>query len=348
MGHRSVLRGSRCKSNRLTRASCVPKEPARRYASAGELAADLSRFLADQPVAAVPVDDSARRMRLAERDGYRIVAEIGRGPRSVVYHALYQPLQQPVALKVFRPGALPRDPWEARLRQGAELWAALAHPHIVPVQRAGWWDESPFVVMELAATGSLASKFAGQPQPIRQALQLVERLAETVGYLHRQGALHGNLKPSNVLLAADGIPRVSDFRLTGGLFLSPPVPDDDPAGCGYFAPELAEDPSRDPRPYTDIYGLGLILYELLTGEPPFAAATVGETLDQVRSLDPDPPSRFNSAVTPPLDAACLRCLRKNPWRRFRRTYDLILALRCVQGDGRASGGRTAGTRFGPG
>src|SRR5262249_9180665 len=156
---------------------------------------------------------------------------------------------------------------------------------------------------------------------IRQALRLVEQLTELVRYLHRQGGVHGNLKPSNVLLAADGIPRVVDFRATGGLFQGPlPTDDSEPVGLGYLAPGLVRDPGAEPGPYTDIYGLGVVLYELLARRPPFAGATARETLEQVRAQDPVPPSRFNSVVTPHLDTLCLRCLRKNPWKRYARAY----------------------------
>jgi serine/threonine protein kinase len=310
---------------------CLEKEPSRRYHSAAELAGDLGRFLEGQPVAAVPLGDRERLVRLAGRDGYEVVGEVGRGPRSTVYHALYGPLKQAVALKLFPAEACPRDEWEARLRRAAGLWAALAHPHIVPVHRAGWWDGVPYLALEYVPHGSLAVKLAGQAQPIRQALRLLEQLAEIVSYLHRQGVVHGNLKPSNVLLAADGIPRVVDLHPTAGLFLgSLPSGDEESAGLGYVAPELVGDPGAEPRPYTDIYGLGTILYELLTGRPPFAGATAREMLEQVRSQDPIPPSRLNLDVTPHLEAFCLRCLRKNPWRRYYRVYDLLTRARYFQ------------------
>ncbi len=320
---------------------CLEKQPGRRYASALELADDLARFLEGQPVAAVPLGEAERLARLAERDGYQIVGEIGRGPRSIVYHALYQPLKQPVAVKVFQAGTCTREEWEARLRRGADLWAALAHPQIVPVHRAGWWDGAPYLALEFVPHGSLAAKLAGHTFPIRQAVRLVEQLAEIVAYIHRQGVVHGNLKPSNILLAADGIPRIIDFRLTGGLFVSPlPVDDQVPAGhpahigylagIGYLAPELIRDPGAELRLNTDIYGLGTILYELLTGRPPFAGTTARETREQVGAQDPVPPSRLNSEVTPHLEAVCLRCLRKNPWRRYYRVYDLLTRLRQLQ------------------
>jgi serine/threonine protein kinase len=318
---------------------CLEKDPGRRYASALELADDLGRFLETRPVAAVPLSEQERLARLARRDGYHIIGEIGRGPRSIVYHARYEPLQQPVALKVFPAGACTRDEWEERFRRSADLWAALAHPHIVPVHRAGWWDDAPYLAVEYVPHGSLAGRLTGQSPhgrrgpDVKEALRLVEQLTDIVRYLHRQGVVHGNLKPSNVLFAADGIPRVVDFRLTGGLFQGPlPADDADPAGLGYLPPESARDPGAEPRPYTDVYGLGLILYELLTGRPAFAGATARETLEQVREHDPVPPSHLNPDVTPHLEAFCLRCLRKNPWRRYARVHDLFTRLRSFQDD----------------
>src|SRR5262249_11742753 len=158
---------------------------------------------------------------------------------------------------------------------------------------------APYVAVEYVVGGSLATRLAGHPLPLNQSLRLVAQLAEVVSYVHRQGAVHGNLKPSNVLLAADGIPRLADFRLTAGLSLGAlPAVASDPAGLGYLAPELLQDANAEPRFNTDIYGLGLILYELLTGRPAFTGATARETLEQVRSQEPAPPTRFNPQVTP--------------------------------------------------
>ena len=301
---------------------CLEKEPARRYAGAGALADDLGRFLQRKPVIAVPLSARERLARLAARDGYRIVDEVGRGPRSTVYHARHGSLGQNVAVKVFAPGLYNRAAWDAQLQRGAEIGAALAHPQVVSVQQAGWWEDAPFLIMEYVPRGSLAARIDGKPFAIRQALRLVEQLAAIVSYLHRQGIVHGNLKPSNVLLAADGIPRVTDLRSTSGPFQAPlPADDSDPAGLGYLAPELLRESGAEPRFYTDIYGLGLILYELLTGRPPFGAPKAKETLEQVRSHDPVPPSQINPAIAPPLEALCLRCLHKDPWRRYARAFD---------------------------
>jgi serine/threonine protein kinase len=321
---------------------CLEKEAPRRYASAGDLAADLGRFLEGKPVLAVPPDAAERLTRSAARDGYQLAGAIGRGPRSTTYRALYGALQQPVALKVFPAGTCTREAWEARLRRAADRWAGLAHPHLVLVQRAGWWGGAGYLAVEYVPHGSLSARLTGQPYPLREALRLVEQLAEVVRYIHRQGAVHGNLKPSNVLLAADGIPRLCDFHSTGGLFQGPlPADEAEPTGLGYLAPELVRDGGAEPRPYTDIYGLGLILYELLTGRPPFAGATAREALEQVRGQDPLPPSRLNSQVTPQLEAFCLRCLHKDPWRRYYRAYDLVTRLRYFQDnlEGRAVPGQ---------
>lgn len=330
---------------------CLEKQPDRRYSSASDLADDLERFLAGKAVTAVPLGETERLARLAARDGYEIVGEIGRGPRSIVYRALSGPLHQPVALKVFRSGFCSRDDWEARVRRGADRWSTLTHPQIVTIQKAGWWDGAPFVAMEYVPQGSLAALPQGHGQRrgragIMATLRMVQQVAEIVSYLHRQGVVHGNLKPCNILLAADGIPRIVDFLPTGGLFLGFPKDSrnfadieslprgeprlEDPAGYCYLAPELIRDSAAEPRPLTDIYGLGIILYELLTGRPPFIGATAREVIEQIRLNDPVPPSQLNSDVTPHIESVCLRCLRKNPWHRYHRVYNLAMRLQYLQ------------------
>lgn len=310
---------------------CLEKETGQRYASAGELADDLGCFLKGRPIAAIPLGERERLERLAKRNGYQIVAAIGRGPRSTVYHALEGPLKQAVALKVYRAGVCTQEEWEDWLRRAADAFAGIAHPHIVPIRQAAWWDGAPCLTLEYVPHGSLADKLAGQPYPILSALRLVEQLAEVVSYLHRQGVVHGNLKPANVLFAADSIPRVADYHPAGNPFQRPARLDDlEPAGLGYLAPELVRDSGADPRPHTDIYGLGTILYELLTGRPPFVGVNAQEVLEQVRLQDPIPPSVLNSKVSPQLEACCLRCLRKDPWQRYHRSYDLSRRLRHFQ------------------
>jgi eukaryotic-like serine/threonine-protein kinase len=313
---------------------CLEKRQEDRYATAQQLADDLSRFMADESVLAAPVSEQSRLKRMAEQDGYVLAEEIACGPRSTVYRALQVPLGQPVAIKVFAPRGS-REAWDERLRRGASVWSAIAHPQVIGVQRAGWWGDAAYVVMEYVPQGSLASRVAGRPLPIAQVYDLMESLIEAVNYLHRQGVVHGNLKSRNVLLAADGIPRLTDLRITSSLLVgSTPYGDDDAAALTQVAPELLE-PNAELRPYTDTYGLGLIFYELLTGRLPFTVSTAAQAIQQVREVNPTPPSELNRSVTPQLDAACLRCLKKNPWRRFPRVFDLLAYLRYCRDGGKS-------------
>jgi serine/threonine protein kinase len=309
-----------------------PDHDARRYLSALALADDLDRFLQGKPVAAVPLSEKDRLDRLAARDGYRLFEEIGRGPCSIVYRAQFGPLAKPVALKLFQTGICTKEEWEARFKKGAALWAVLGHPQVLTIEQAGSWDQTPFVAMEYVPQGSLAARMTGKPWPLRDTLHMIGQLVEIIGFFHRQGVIHANLKPSNVLFAADGIPRISDFRGIGGLFLGgPPLYNQSPlGGVGYLPPEFVKDPAAELHPHTDVYGLGLVLYELLTGQPAFRGSTVGEILGQVAQTDPTPPSQFNSNVTPDLERFCLKCLRKNPWRRYHRPFDMLRRLRYFQ------------------
>ena len=311
---------------------CLEKDPARRYATAEALADDLGRFLQGAPVVAVPVNEGERLARFAARDGFQIVGEIGRGPRSVVYRALFGPNKQPVALKVFAPGVCSREEWDARTARGGQQAAALSHPQVVLVHRTGWWDGAPFAVMDHVPHGNLGTVRGEKRYPLRDALHLVAQLTEIICYLHRQGVVHGNLKPTNVLLAADGIPRVADFQPTSGLNSALSFVDDqDGPGVAYLAPELLE-PNAEARLHTDVYGLGAILYELLTNRPVASGSTAIETRDTIRAQEPAPPSNFNPEVTPGVEQVCMRCLRKDPWRRYPRAYDLLLRLRQLHDD----------------
>ena len=336
---------------------CLEKDPESRYPTAGALADDLDRFLDGRPVAAKPLDAIQRLARLAAQDGYQLAGEVGRGPRSTVYRATHGPLGQAVAVKVFPAGICSADEWETRFRRATEQWAALAHPQVALVQRAGWWDGIPFIATEFVPHGSLADRLTGRPLPVGDAVRLVERLAEVVCYLHRQGVVHGNMKPANVLFAAGDIPRVVDLHPTGGLTCGPlPAGDEESVGLAYLAPELAREPAAGARQHTDVYGLGVILYELLAGHAPFSGATADEVLRQVCYQEPEPPSRFNPKVTAALSSFCLRCLRKDRWRRYARTYDVQRRLRQFLDDPdgnppsnprRAPGAETADPRVDP-
>src|SRR5262245_39288089 len=165
---------------------CLEKEPRERYLRAEDLANDLGRFLDGQAVSAKPIGAAERIARLAGREGFQIIGEIGRGPRSTVYEASFGPLKQPVAMKIFAPGLVSRDDWETRLKRGADQWSVLTHPQIVLVQRFGWLDDAPYLTTEFVRHGSASSQSTKRRGAILQALRLVESLTEVVCYMHRQ------------------------------------------------------------------------------------------------------------------------------------------------------------------
>ncbi|QDT56137.1 Serine/threonine-protein kinase PknB [Caulifigura coniformis] len=308
---------------------CLEKSPAARYADAAELAGDLDRFLSDVSIAASAIDPFERLVRCAARDGYQIGDEIGRGPRSVVYRGLATATKHGVAIKVFHDGALPEASWQPRMQAAAQQWASLSHPQILLPLTIRWWDGRGCVVIDHVPQGDLTTVSRWS---IRQSLKVVEQLSEVVGYLHRQGVAHGNIKRTNVLLAPSGIPLLIDLSPIGGLSLLPRAEVDHASVVSRLAPEQIDARDAEPGFATDIYGMGMVLYELLTGRTPFIGETVAEVLEQIRSAEPVAPSTFNSDVSPALDAFCRRCLQKNPARRYFRVYDVTARLKALQND----------------
>ena len=236
----------------------------------------------------------------------------------VVYKARHVRLNRTVAVKMLLTGAHASTEARERFLREAEAVAGLRHPNIVQVHDLGDQEGQPYFTMEFVEGGNLAQKLAGIPQSPREASVLLATLAEAVQEAHRSGIVHRDLKPSNVLLTADGTPKIGDFglarRMAGeaGLTWSGTA-----VGTpSYMAPEQAEARSRDVGPAADTYALGAILYELLTGRPPFRAETAAETLRQVVSQDPVPPSRLNASVPRDPETICLKCLEKDPKRRY--------------------------------
>ena len=279
-----------------------------------EVRAELDAwFPSPEELAASPSDPNA----LPTVPGYVVEAVLGRGGMGVVFRARHLALNRPVALKMVLAGGYVSPAERECLRREAELIAALRHPHIVPLFDVGESDGRPYFTMELVEGGTLAQKLAGTPLPARPAAALVAQLADAVHAAHQLGVVHRDLKPANVLLTPDGTPKIGDFGLarrvdgSGGTITGTVV-----GTPSYMAPEQARGEVRSVGPATDVYGLGAILYKALTGHPPFRAATAAETVVQVLSQPPAPPSRLNNTVPRDLETICLKCLEKQPERRY--------------------------------
>jgi serine/threonine-protein kinase len=260
--------------------------------------------------------------------GYEVEAVLGRGGMGVVYRARDLRLNRPVALKMLLAGAYAGPGERERFLREAEAVAGLRHENIVQVYGAGDHEGRPYFTMEYVEGGSLAQMLQGTPQPARQAAALLAPLAEAVQVAHRGGIVHRDLKPANVLLTADGTPKVADFGLARH-FEGGPALTFSGARVGtpsYMAPEQAAG-KRAVGPAADVYALGAILYEMLTGRPPFRAETATETERQVIAEEPVPPARMNPKVPRDLETVCLKCLHKDSPRRYATAAALADDLR---------------------
>jgi serine/threonine-protein kinase len=258
------------------------------------------------------------------RDQYELLEKLGRGGMGVVYKARQLGLNRLVALKTILGGADATADERARFRREAESMARLRHPHIVQVYAVGERDGCPFFSMELLEGGNLARKIAGWPQPARQAAAWLEALARAMHYAHEQGVVHRDLKPGNVVLTADGVPKITDFGLARQLPGEPGV--STPGGqtadgvavgtVEYMAPEQAAGRTKEIGPLSDVYALGAILYELLTGRAPFQRDDYLKTLHELQERDPPRPRTLNPQADAELEAVCLKCLEKKPQQRY--------------------------------
>ncbi len=261
--------------------------------------------------------------------GYEILEVLGRGGVGVVYKAVQLRLNRAVALKMLLAGAFATRAERQRFAREAEVVAKLRHPNIVQVHDVGDHDGRPYFTMEFVEGGSLAEWIAGTPRPARQAAELMATLADAIDAAHRGGIVHRDLKPSNVLLTDDGTPKIGDFGLARRLEVGPSLTQSGAAvgTPSYMAPEQAQGRSGEAGPAADLYALGAVLYELLTGRPPFRAESAAETLHQVITRDPVPPSRLNAKVPRDLETICLKCLRKETRLRYATAAALAEDLR---------------------
>jgi serine/threonine-protein kinase len=256
-------------------------------------------------------------------------AVLGQGGMGVVYQAWHLRLNRPVALKMLLSGPYARPAELERFLREAEAVAALQHPGIVQVHDAGEVEGRPYFTMELLEGGNLADRIQGVPKPPRHAAAMVATLAEAVQAAHECGIVHRDLKPGNILMTVSGTPKVTDFGLarwldgredltiSGALVGTP----------SYMAPEQARGNKVAIGPATDIYALGAILYELLTGRPPFRSDTASATLHQVVNEEPVPPRQLNPRVPRDAQTICLKCLHKEPHKRYASAQALAEDLR---------------------
>lgn len=270
---------------------------------------------------------------LPEIPGYRVLELIGRGGMGVIYRAMQKHLHRPVALKMILAGTHASPESRLRFMAEAEVIARLQHPGIVLVHEFGTYQGNPYFALEYLSGGSLADKLRPGPLTPREAAELVRKLAEAVEAAHRVGVVHRDLKPANILLTEQGEPKVTDFGLAksaGGDLIATEAILGTPS---YMAPEQAGGDTNAVGPTADVYALGVILYECLTGRPPFRAATAVETLQQVVSLEPVSVRRLQPKVPRDLETICHKCLEKLPRRRYATAAALAVDLqRWVSGE----------------
>src|SRR5262245_44839713 len=300
-----------------------------RYRQMCRVRAELSAMFPPGPVLETSPPPLQENGVLPRITGYEVEAILGQGGVGVVFRARDLRLGRPVALKMLLAGAYAGPTELARFQREAEAVASLCHPNIVQVYEVGDHGGRPYFTMELVEGGSLAQKLTTTPPPIRWAAELVASLADAVAVAHSTGIVHRDLKPANILLTADGIPKISDFGLARRV-----EGDDRLTWTGttvgtpsYMAPEQASGTTGRVGPAADVYGLGAILYELLTGRPPFRGGTALETFRLVLADEPVPPSRLNPRVPRDLETVCLKCLQKEPQRRYSGAAALAEDLR---------------------
>jgi len=266
---------------------------------------------------------------------YELLEEIARGGMGVVYKARQVKLQRIVAVKMILAGELANQTDVERFHTEARAAANLHHPNIVAIHEVGQHDGQHYFSMDYVAGESLANKIARGPLPAREAATLLMKVAQAVSFAHVEGVIHRDLKPANILLDAKGEPHVTDFGLAKGIQGQPGA-----AATGldltqtgqvlgtpsYMPPEQAAGKTKDISSRSDVYSLGAVLYCELTGRPPFQAASTLDTLLQVLDREPVPPRTLNSAVSRDLETICLKCLAKEPRKRYPSAQELAADL----------------------
>src|SRR2546426_4032894 len=255
---------------------------------------------------------------LGELGDYELLEEIGRGGQGVVYRVHQKSLNRTVALKVIGLGPWATETHLKRFRREAEAAASLEHPGIVPIHEVGERDGQCYFSMKFIEGGQLDEVARREPMPIRGAVELIAKVARTVHYAHEHGILHRDIKPGNILLDKNGEPHLTDFGLARLVESESTVTRTlEVLGTpSYMAPEQAVGNKAHLTSATDVYGLGAVLYQLLTGQPPFAGGTTYETIKLLLETEPRQPRFLNPKIDRDLSTICLKCLEKDPARRY--------------------------------
>src|SRR5438309_6082676 len=288
-------------------------------------------LLSDEPIAGVanpgPYDSlhtldgkkAARSAKIISEFGdYELLEEIGRGGQGVVYRTHQKSLNRIVALKVIGLGPWTTETHLKRFRREAEAAASLEHPGIGPIHEVGERDGQCYFSMKFVEGGQLDEVVRRTPVSFRQAAELIAKVARTVHYAHEHGILHRDIKPGNILLDQKGEPHLTDFGLARLVESESSVTHTlEVLGTpSYMAPEQAVGNNAAIGSVTDVYGLGAVLYQLLTGQPPFAGGTTYETIRLLLDTEPRQPRLLNPKIDRDLSTICLKCLEKDPKRRY--------------------------------
>ena len=295
---------------------CVLKNSLGDFADAA-VAGGVDPGRVDKPSHADTRSDRAAEL-LGELGDYELLEEVGRGGQGVVFRARQKSLNRTVALKVISLGQWASKAHLKRFRLEAEAAARLEHPGIVPIHEVGERDGSCYFSMKFVEGGQLDEVARREPMPIRLAVELIAKVAHTVHYAHEHGILHRDIKPGNILLDQNGEPHLTDFGLARLVESESTVTRTlEVLGTpSYMAPEQAVGNNAAVTSVTDVYGLGAVFYQLLTGQPPFAGGTTYETIRLLCDTEPRNPRILNPKIDRDLSTICLKCLEKDPKRRY--------------------------------
>ena len=282
-------------------------------------------FSSEAPTGEFPAHESPSREKPNKRSllesvaGYEILKVLGRGAMGVVYKARQRGLKRLVALKMILSGEHASEQDLARFQAEANAVALLQHPGIVQIYEIGEDNGRPFFSLEFVDGLSLHKKLQESPMAPREAAELMHKMADAMAYAHQRGIIHRDLKPANVLLTSDGIPKIGDFGLAKSI-------DDDESGItrtgtvmgtpSYMSPEQGMGLTAEIGPLADVYSLGAMLYDMLTGRPPFRGTSVMDTLQQLKTREPVPPIQLQPNVPRDLETICLKCLQKEKHKRY--------------------------------